>query len=123
MTKMLLRGADGIVPSVGNLVPRLCHELFESACVGDRSKAEQLEKKMMATATLYQRGRTLGQSLAALKAVMSLHGLCSPAVLSPLLPLTEAETDVLFQEMLYLGMAPALEPNGIGSEEKAQVGK
>jgi dihydrodipicolinate synthase/N-acetylneuraminate lyase len=121
MTKMLLRGADGIVPSVGNLVPRLCRELCESADAGDGSKAEQLGKRMMEVATLYQRGRTLGQSLAALKAAMSFYGLCSPMVLSPLLPLTQKEQDAIFQEMVFLGLSPALPSDAIYGDEKGLV--
>lgn len=117
MAKMMLRGADGIVPSVGNLLPALCQELYESGRAGDKSKTEQLEKKMMAAATLYQRGRTLGQSLAALKAAMSFHGLCSAAMLSPLLPLTEQELAALRQEMVSLGLAPA------AVAEKTLIGK
>ena len=80
MAKMMLLGADGIVPSMGNLAPGWCHELCEHAWAEDRSPLEAVEKKMLATATLYQRGRTLGQSLAALKAAMSALGLCERIV-------------------------------------------
>jgi 4-hydroxy-tetrahydrodipicolinate synthase len=110
MARMLLLGADGIVPSVGNLVPDLCHELFVSAGAGVQSKVEQLEKRMMEAAMLYQRGRTLGQSLAALKAAMSLKGLCGPAVLSPLRTLDEEERESIRQEMLRLGLLAAPVP-------------
>ena len=113
MARMVLRGADGTVPSVGNLIPRLCHEMFQSAAAGDTIRAEQLDKKVMEVATLYQRGRTLAESLAALKAAMSIYGLCSPAVLSPLLSLTEKETEALLQEMVCLGLTPqATDGNG-----------
>ncbi|MCX6896433.1 MAG: dihydrodipicolinate synthase family protein [Verrucomicrobia bacterium] len=121
MGKMLLRGADGIVPSVGNLLPALCQEMFAAGRAGDKSKTEQVEKKLTEAATLYQRDRTLGQSLAALKAAMSFHGLCSPAMLSPLLPLTEKELDALRQEMVYLGLTPA--PDAGTVAEKSLIGK
>jgi 2-dehydro-3-deoxy-D-pentonate aldolase len=123
MAKMVLRGADGIVPSVGNLVPHLCRELCESARAGDRPKAEQLQKKMMETATLYQQGRTLGQSLAALKTAMSLCGLCSPMVLSPLLPLSENEKTAIGHEMAQLGLIPSLDSGAVGRGEKGLVEK
>jgi dihydrodipicolinate synthase/N-acetylneuraminate lyase len=118
MARMVLRGADGTVPSVGNLVPRLCHEMYQSAAAGDKSRAEELDKKIMEVATLYQRGRTLGESLGALKAAMSFCGLCSPAVLSPLLPLSETETDTLFREMAYLGFAPVATGGDVQAEPR-----
>jgi dihydrodipicolinate synthase/N-acetylneuraminate lyase len=119
MGPMLLRGADGIVPSVGNLIPGLCLELVESARSGDPLQTEPVQRKLMDTATLYQRGRTLGQSLAALKAAMSIHGLCGPTVLSPLLPLTGEETEALHQEMLALGLTPSPSINGAAKPGKA----
>lgn len=115
MAKMMLRGADGIVPSVGNLVPHLCHELCESARAGDRARAEHLQKKMMEIATIYQRGRSLGQSLAALKTAMSLCGLCSPMVLSPLLPSSESDKTAIGHEMTQLAVTPPLDSGAIGN--------
>jgi 4-hydroxy-tetrahydrodipicolinate synthase len=104
MARMVLLGADGIVPSMANLAPDWCQELFERARVGDRSSLESLEKRMLAAATLYQRGRTLGQSLAALKAAMSALGLCQRNMLPPLVTLAEAECEPIRQEMAALGL-------------------
>lgn len=104
MARMLLLGADGIVPSVGNLMPDLCQQLFDSARAGDRPKTAELEKRLLAVTKVYQRGRTLGQSLAALKTAMSLNGLCEAAVLAPLPTLTDREQENIRQEMLGLGI-------------------
>lgn len=104
MARMLLLGADGIVPSVGNLIPDLCQQLFDSARGGDRPKTAELEKRLLAVAKVYQRGRTLGQSLAALKTAMSFNGLCEAAVLAPLLTLADGEQESIRQEMLGLGI-------------------
>jgi dihydrodipicolinate synthase/N-acetylneuraminate lyase len=46
-------------------------------------------------AALYQNGHTLAQSLAAIKGLLHLRGLCSPAVFPPLLPLAPDELEVL----------------------------
>lgn len=97
---------------------RLCLELLESARSGDTLQTEPVQRKLMDTAILYQRGRTLGQSLAALKAAMSIHGLCGPAVLSPLLPLTREETEALEREVLGLGLTSAV-MNGASRGGKA----
>jgi len=104
MARMLLQGADGIVPSVGNLVPAWCCELCQRARVADRAAVDELEKKLLAAAAVYQRGRTLGQSLAALKAAMSELGLCQPTVLPPLLTLPEGECETIRREMVPLGI-------------------
>ncbi len=97
-------GADGIVPSVANLIPEVCHRLCEFARRGDWAAAEALDKQMNAVAEIYQKGRSLGESLAALKAMLSLRGLCTPAVLPPLLPVESAELEHLRAEMRKCGL-------------------
>ena len=56
-------------------------------------------------AALYQKGRTLAQSLAALKGLLHLRGLCSPAVFPPLLPVSPAELETLRGEAARLQWA------------------
>jgi 4-hydroxy-tetrahydrodipicolinate synthase len=99
MAKGLKLGAEGIVPSVGNLIPDVCHLLCACARRGDWAEAERHAARMSAVSALYQNGRTLGQSLAALKAALSCRGLCEPNMLPPLLPLAEAEVTRLRQQM------------------------
>jgi len=60
---------------------------------------------MDAVAALYQNGRTLGQSLAALKAALHHRGVCTPYVLPPLLPLSAAEQEFLRNEMSLFAIA------------------
>ena len=83
-TQALKWGADGAVPSSGNLVPALCSAIYAYARAGGWAQAEEAQRKSDAVAAAYQEGRTLGQSLAGLKYVMSLQGLCEPAMLPPL---------------------------------------
>ncbi len=97
-------GADGIVPSVANLIPETCHRLCEFALHGDWAAAEALDKQMNAVAEIYQKGRALGESLATIKAMLSLHGLCSAAVLPPLLPVNNSELEQLRAEMHKCGL-------------------
>ena len=91
MEKGLKLGADGIVPSVGNLIPDICHQLCVAAEKSDWSVAENLYSRMSAVAAVYQKGRTLNESLAALKAAVHCQGLCAPGVLPPLLALQQNE--------------------------------
>ena len=87
----LLNGADGIVPSTGNFTPEMFGELYDAAVSGDASKANDLQKKTDEIARIYQEGRTLGQSLAALKIMMETKKLCRPWMLSPLTRLSAEE--------------------------------
>jgi 4-hydroxy-tetrahydrodipicolinate synthase len=102
MARGLRLGAHGIVPSVGNLIPEVCHRLYEAARAGDWAAVEQTAARMNAVAGMYQGGRTLGQSLAALKAALSFRGLCGPAVLPPLNPIGDREMDLLRSQMSEL---------------------
>ncbi len=102
MAQGLRLGAEGIVPSVGNLIPEVCHNLCACAETGDWAGLEVHAQRMNAVSRLYQNGRTLGQSLAALKAALACRGLCGPHVLPPLLPLPESDLKTLRQEMRRL---------------------
>ncbi|HEU5080753.1 MAG TPA: dihydrodipicolinate synthase family protein [Opitutaceae bacterium] len=92
-------GFDGIVPSSGNLVPALWRQLFDAARSGDEATAEALQKKLDALSAIFQRNRSLGASLAALKASLSMRGLCSPNMLPPLHPLDAPGMDTLVHEL------------------------
>jgi 4-hydroxy-tetrahydrodipicolinate synthase len=99
MEKGLKLGADGIVPSVGNLIPEVCQQLCDAAKKADWNAAEQLSARMNAVALLYQKGRNLNESLAALKAAMHCRGLCAPTVLPPLRRVAEPELEKIRQQM------------------------
>lgn len=77
-------GGDGIVPSTGNFVPEMFNDLYEAAIKGDMDTANRLQDETNEIAKIYQAGRTLGQSLAALKVMMQTKGLCEPWMLMPL---------------------------------------
>ena len=102
MQKGLKLGADGIVPSVGNLIPGVCHRLCAAARKADWAEAENLYSRMNAVAALYQKGRNLNESLSALKAAMHLHGICAPQVLPPLRNVSAAELEKIRQQMTEL---------------------
>lgn len=87
----LQKGADGIVPSTGNFTPDMFAELYNAALSGDTKKANDLQKETDDIARIYQEGRTLGQSLAALKVMMGTKDLCQPWMLAPLTRLSAEE--------------------------------
>ena len=84
-------GGDGIVPSTGNYVPELFQQLYEAAIKGDMATAYRLQDQTNEIAKIYQKDRTLGQSLTALKVMMQTKGLCEPWMLMPLTRLSAAE--------------------------------
>jgi dihydrodipicolinate synthase/N-acetylneuraminate lyase len=99
MENGLRLGADGIVPSVGNLIPDACRKLCNAAQNGDWTGAGNFYSRMNAVAALYQKGRTLNESLSVLKGALHVRGLCAPHVLPPLKPLTESQLEKLRHEM------------------------
>ena len=84
-------GADGIVPSTGNVVPEMFRQLYEAAVSGDMETANRLQAETDEIARIYQKDRTLGESLAALKVMMQAKGLCEPWMLMPLTRLSAEE--------------------------------
>jgi dihydrodipicolinate synthase/N-acetylneuraminate lyase len=88
-------GADGLVPSTGNIVPGLYRRLFEAALSGDTKTAGDLQALTNRVSNLYQENRNLSRSLAALKDLMSELELCQAYVLPPLLPLGAEDVQLL----------------------------
>ncbi len=81
-------GADGIVPSTGNYVPEMYKELYIAALNKDWKTCERWQQETDIIAQLYQKDRTLGQSLAVLKELMNKKGICNKTMMPPL---TEVE--------------------------------
>lgn len=80
----LKHGADGIVPSTGNLVPELYKKLWEASVQGDWQLCESMQEQTDQFAQQYQPNRTLGESLATLKALMKRKNLCQEWMMPPL---------------------------------------
>jgi dihydrodipicolinate synthase/N-acetylneuraminate lyase len=96
--KALKLGADGLVPSTGNFAPAMFRAMCEYADSLDWQKVEQLQTETDEIAKIYQAGRTLGNSLQALKVMMSVQGLCQPYALPPLTDLGVAEQKEIIKE-------------------------
>lgn len=91
-TKALTLGADGIVPSVGNYLPKMYADLFDAGIKGDIVTAENLQQRTIEIGKINTDGLTLGQSLAGLKIIMKMVGLCETYMLPPL---TELDCDTV----------------------------
>ncbi len=92
-------GGNGIVPSTGNYVPEMFQQLFDAAVRGDLETANRLQEETNEIAKIYQKDRTLGQSLTALKVMMQTKGLCEPWMLMPLTRLSTEEEQAIIKQL------------------------
>ena len=92
-------GGNGIVPSTGNFVPEMFQQLFDAAVAGDMATANRLQDETNEIAKIYQKDRTLGQSLTALKVMMNTKGLCEPWMLMPLTRLSADEEQTIIDKV------------------------
>jgi 4-hydroxy-tetrahydrodipicolinate synthase len=93
----LIGGSDGLIPSTGNLVPKLYQSMLKAVEDGDFDEAYQLQEFSDTVGDLYQKGKTLGESLWALKVLMRENGLCEAMVMPPLQPGSTADEEQLIQ--------------------------
>ena len=92
-------GADGIVPSTGNFVPKHFQKLYEAAVAGNMEEANRLQQLTDEMAKVYQQGRPLGKQLAALKCIMQGIGLCGTEMFAPLTELSEEEYQTIREQI------------------------
>lgn len=95
----LLNGGDGIIPSTGNFAPSLYNELYNAALQGNAEKAYELQKLSDVLGNVYQGGRTLGESLWALKVLMKKEGLCDTHMMPPLHQLSNEEEQKIINNL------------------------
>lgn len=98
----LIGGSDGLIPSTGNLMPKIYDEMLKAVKTGDHAKAFEMQKLSDMYGNLYQSGKTLGESLWALKVLMQHKGLCESTVMPPLQSLNAEEETKLIKTFLEL---------------------
>jgi 4-hydroxy-tetrahydrodipicolinate synthase len=99
MANGLLQGSAGLVPSTGNLVPKMYSDMMKAARNGDHQKLDELQKLTDSIGEMYQKGRALNKSLPALKVMMNALNLCEPYVLTPLENCNEDEKQQILSAM------------------------
>ena len=95
----LFGGSDGLIPSTGNLIPEIYGEMLRAVEEGDHEKANEMQQLSDQYGAVYQTGKTLGETLWALKVLMKEKGLCGPAVMPPLQALSKEEELKLIRSM------------------------
>jgi 4-hydroxy-tetrahydrodipicolinate synthase len=99
MANGLRQGSAGLVPSTGNLVPKMYKEMLDAAKDGNDKNLEELQQLTDKISAIYQKDRTLNQSLPALKMMMKVLDLCEPYVLPPLEMCNEKEKEDIIKLM------------------------
>jgi len=74
----------GLVPSGAHLVGDKYVAMLDAALAERWDEVQRLQHETDATCARYLKGRSLGQGLAALKAIMEQRGLCGRTMLPPL---------------------------------------
>ncbi len=87
----LAGGSDGLIPSTGNLVQWIYADMLNAIEAGDFEKASHMQQLSDAYGNLYQAGKTLGESLWALKALMQYNRICGDTVMPPLQAMPDEE--------------------------------
>jgi dihydrodipicolinate synthase/N-acetylneuraminate lyase len=99
----LSNGADGLIPSTGNLLPQIYSAMLEAVSKNEAAEVLLQQQWSDEFGNLYQAGRSLGESLWALKVLMSELDLCQPFVMPPLQAGSEEEAMKLrltFRELI-----------------------
>lgn len=95
----VMNGANGIVPSVGNLVPQLFQKLYVEAAKGNAVEANEMQELTDNIAALCQAGRNISQSIPAMKVLMQMEGICGAQVLPPMIKMDAAAETSYKNEM------------------------
>jgi 4-hydroxy-tetrahydrodipicolinate synthase len=91
----LLNGSDGLIPSTANYMPSIYAQMLAAAESFNEQKVHEMQRLSDEFGDLYQSGKTLGQSLWALKVLMQEQGLCHETVMPPLQSLGNSEAEVM----------------------------
>ncbi|MEO7309954.1 MAG: dihydrodipicolinate synthase family protein [Chitinophagaceae bacterium] len=109
----LLNGSDGLIPSTGNLYPKVYDDMFKAVAENDTVKTYELQRLSDALGNLYQSGKLLGESLRALKVLMQDAGLCQSFVMPPLQNLPDE-----IEKQLINDWRAMIEKEGLRSNKK-----
>lgn len=98
----LMGGSDGLIPSTGNLMPNIYATMLNAVATGNTTLAYHMQALSDRYGNIYQSGKTLGESLWALKALMQKQGICNSNVMPPLQPLSDAIATTMYASFLEI---------------------
>jgi len=77
-------GAKGFIPSLGNVLPAVMHEIFTEASAGNHKAAQSAQERATVLNDLYLKGQPVGNAIADLKCILELMSICEATVCPPL---------------------------------------
>lgn len=93
-------GADGIVPSTGNLCPELYCSLMDAVGGNNMKLAKELQLLTNKISLLYQEGKDLSHSIPALKLMLSVQGKCNKTVAPPMCEMQKEEEEIYLDNVV-----------------------
>ncbi len=93
----LQNGSAGLIPSTGNVAPEIYSTMWQAVAAGNVALAGRMQYYSDEAGNIYQAGKTLGQSLWALKTLMQHRGIGTAVVMPPLKGLGDAESKNLVE--------------------------
>lgn len=98
--KAIAWGADGMVPSTGNLSPGLYRSIYEAGMAQQADLSLAAQEKADRISSIYQKDKILSRSLPVLKIMMNAYGLCGTSVLPPLYKVSAEEEEKIKEVVL-----------------------
>jgi dihydrodipicolinate synthase/N-acetylneuraminate lyase len=95
----LIGGSDGLIPSTGNFAPQIYSSMWNAFMENDFKEVYAMQLLSDQYGDLYQAGKTLGESLWALKVLMQEKGLCQAVVMPPLQTMNAGEEKNLVEKL------------------------
>lgn len=98
----MLLGADGLVPSTGNLTPKLYSTIYESVLEGNNEAAQKAQEKSDVISKVYQENQVVTNAIPILKTMLAHYNLCTNEVLLPMIKvdaIKEQETQAKIAEL------------------------
>jgi len=99
----MLLGADGLVPSTGNLTPQLYHTIYESVLSGDNQSAKKAQEKSDVISKVYQENQIVTNAIPILKTMLAHFNLCSNEVLLPMIKMDKIKEQEIQAKITELG--------------------
>ena len=96
-------GADGLVPSTGNLTPELYSTIYNAVLAGDDVSAQKAQEKSDAISKIYQENQVLVNAIPILKCLLANYNLCSNEVLLPMVKVSEADEKIALEKINKYG--------------------
>lgn len=99
----MLLGADGLVPSTGNLTPQLYSTIYNGVLAGNKEAAQKAQEKSDAISKVYQENQILCNAIPILKFLLANYNLCTKEVLLPMIAISPTDEKIALEKINNLG--------------------